>query len=246
MIKLENISHYYNLENKVNLSLKKKIIKNLLGGKIIWDNENASVCALKNINLSLKKGDRVGLIGLNGSGKSTLLKIIAKIYAPTDGELITQGKILAVLNGSSGIEGGFSGIENIYRLCFLYGLTKKQINQKIDEIISFSELQDFIELPVDAYSDGMKARLVFSIITSLDHDILLMDEIIGVNDAKFLNKSNTRINNFINKSKILIISTHSIEVIKKFCNKAILLDQGNLKEFGNIETVIKNFHLKNL
>ncbi|ELY2797872.1 ABC transporter ATP-binding protein [Cronobacter dublinensis] len=234
-LKLENVSVSYPIFDVKSRSLKANFVRLTTGGKISSNAKSVSVDALKNINLELCHGDRLALIGHNGAGKSTLLKIMAGIYEPTVGSVIKQGSIASLLDINLGMNPESSGRENIYSRGMLLGLSKREINEIIDDIIDFTELADFIDLPVRTYSSGMAVRLAFAISTAVKPEILLLDEVIGAGDASFMEKARKRIKELIASVGILVFSSHSENDVKMFCNKGIVLDAGEIKYVGDVE-----------
>jgi ABC-type polysaccharide/polyol phosphate transport system ATPase subunit len=223
-------------------SLKSRLLGNATGGLISSGDAVAVIKALHDINLSLNDGDRLGLLGHNGAGKSTLLKLLAGIYQPTAGSVVTSGRIVSTLNLSLGMELEATGIENIIIRGLLLGMKRAEIYRKIDEISAFTELGDYINMPVRIYSTGMTTRLAFATVTAMDSDILLMDEVIGTGDARFMDKAEKRLNEFMNRSKIIVLASHSEQVIKKFCNKAVLLEHGRIISCGLPQQVMDDYH----
>lgn len=205
-----------------------------IGGEIT-NNKLVEIKALNGISLDLVEGDRVALCGSNGCGKSTLLRILSKIYFPDSGTVSIKGNFSSLLDNQSGFEFEATGIDNIYIRGFLLGMSKKFIDNNIDDVISFSELGNFIQYPIKTYSSGMLARLSFSIINMLDPDIYLIDEHIGTGDEQFLDKIKNKINEIIEKKKILVISSHSKELITKFCNKTVMMKQGKIIATSSID-----------
>ncbi|EKY3091082.1 ABC transporter ATP-binding protein [Cronobacter dublinensis] len=234
-LKLKNVSVSYPIFDVKSRSLKANFVRLTTGGKISSNAKSVSVDALKNINLELCHGDRLALIGHNGAGKSTLLKIMAGIYEPTVGSVIKQGSIASLLDINLGMNPESSGRENIYSRGMLLGLSKREINEIIDDIIDFTELADFIDLPVRTYSSGMAVRLAFAISTAVKPEILLLDEVIGAGDASFMEKARKRIKELIASVGILVFSSHSENDVKMFCNKGIVLDAGEIKYVGDVE-----------
>ena len=220
-------------------SFRKSLI-NRLGGEIGHTSEK-KICvrALKNISFSLVAGDRVGLIGHNGAGKTTLLRLLANIYKPSRGNYVCRGKITSLFNANLGMDIDDTGLQNIRTMGTFLGMNKREIIQKRDDIIAFSELGDFIHLPVRTYSAGMVTRLSFALATAIEPDILLMDEGIGAGDASFFDKAEKRLNNFYKKIRVLVVASHSDELIQQLCNKAILLEKGAIKAFGEVTQVMK-------
>ena len=229
-----------------NRSLRKSLYNQYLG-KLGGDLQQSGgkhlhVRALDDISFRLEDGDRLGLIGHNGAGKSTLLNVLAGIYLPHTGVVRTAGKVTPLFNPSLGLDPDDTGYENIYTIGMFYGLSKKDRDKKRDEIIIFSELGDFIHSPARTYSSGMLLRLSFAIVTSLDPEILLVDEGIGAGDAAFANKATKRLEAFYEKINILVLASHSDELVKQICNKAILLEHGRILKIGDVEEVMDFYH----
>jgi ABC-type polysaccharide/polyol phosphate transport system ATPase subunit len=216
-------------------SLKKHFLKLSTGGKIV-KNENTHVLvkALHDITLSMKHGERIGLIGHNGSGKSTLLRLLSRIYEPTHGHIEIKGQISPMLDFFTGIEAEFTGYENIYTRGIILGLSHKEIKQQINQISEFTGLGDYLAMPVRTYSSGMKIRLAIAISTSIQPEILLIDEVFGAGDAEFMQKARQKMMSLLNQSSIVVMASHSNELIKEFCNKALVLEGGRVKYFGEV------------
>ncbi len=194
---------------------------------LFWKrNENELYTALKDINLDIKKGETVGLIGVNGSGKSTLLKLMTKIIYPTKGEIITHGKLTSLLELGAGFHQDFTGRENIYFNAAIFGLTRQEIDKRLDEIIEFSELGEFIDNPVRTYSSGMYMRLAFSIAINVDAEILLIDEILAVGDQHFQEKCFNKLQELKESDKTIVIVSHSLDQIENLCTRAIWINNG--------------------
>ena len=214
-----------------------------LGGEIHKSSrKHVFVRALHNISFKIETGDRLGLIGHNGAGKSTLLNVLAGIYQPHSGSLMSHGKVTPLFNPNLGLDIDDTGYENIYTMGMYYELNKSDIDAKCDEIIAFSELGDFIHSPVRTYSSGMILRLSFAIVTSLNPEILLLDEGIGAGDAAFAAKAASRLDSFYEKIDILVLASHSDSLIKQLCNKAILLDHGRILKMGAVDEVLDYYH----
>lgn len=196
---------------------------------------------LKGINLEIKRGEAVALIGTNGSGKSTLLKLMTKILYPNKGEIVVNGKLTSLLELGAGFHPDFSGRENIYFNASIFGLTKKEIDSKLYEIIDFSELNDFIDNPIRTYSSGMFMRLAFAVAINVNADILLVDEILSVGDEHFQNKCIEKMLELKEQGKTMVFVTHSMESVKKLCNRAIWLSNGKIKKDGDVDYVIKEY-----
>lgn len=224
----KNFSVYYDKTN----TIKEKIL--------FWNKSKKEVREiLKGINLNIKKGEVVGLIGVNGSGKSTLLKLMTKIIYPNKGKITTNGKLTSLLELGAGFHPDFSGRENIYFNASIFGLTKKQIDDRLDDIIKFSELEDFIDNPVRTYSSGMYMRLAFSVAINVDADILLIDEILSVGDQHFQEKCYSKIESLKEQGKTIVIVTHGMETVNRFCTRAVWLHEGKIKMDGEAEPVTK-------
>ena len=194
---------------------------------LFWKrNKSELFTALKDINLTINKGETVGLIGVNGSGKSTLLKLMTKIIYPTKGQIITHGKLTSLLELGAGFHQDFTGREYIYFNSSIFGLTKAEINKRIDEIIEFSELGEFIDNPVRTYSSGMYMRLAFSIAINVDAEILLIDEILAVGDQHFQEKCFKKLEELKNSDKTIVIVSHDLGQIEKLCTRAIWINNG--------------------
>jgi ABC-type polysaccharide/polyol phosphate transport system ATPase subunit len=238
-IEIKNVSLDIPIYN-TDKSFRSSLINKYIGGNIKTNKNMVQVQALRNISFSLKKGDRLGLIGHNGAGKSTLLNVLAGIYRPVIGNVEHNGTITPLFNLTPGLDPVDTGLENIYTIGMYLGMDKEEIRSKIDEIVAFTELEDFINLPVRTYSNGMVARLSFGVATSLEADILLIDEgIIGAGDDSFAKKAKTRLDKFYDKINILVLASHSRDLIKQLCNKAILLEHGNIKAFDTVERVFE-------
>lgn len=227
-----------------NKNLRISLIAGLTGGRILPKTMQAHsviVKALDDINIHLRSGDRVGLMGHNGAGKSTLLKVLAGVYHPTSGRISIEGRLTPLLNLTPGIEMEDSGYDNIFTVGMLLGMTKQEIAEKAPGIIEFSGLGDYINFPVRTYSSGMQARLAFAISTSLDPGILLLDEGIGAADAAFAEKAARRVNDLIERTEILVLASHSDTLIESMCDKALLMHHGKVLEFGGIDSVKKAY-----
>ena len=193
--------------------------------------------ALNDVSFSLNKGDRLGILGLNGAGKSTLLKAIAGVYKPTTGTIRKQGVLAPLLELGAGFENEYSGRENIFLYGAILGYSKKFLQSKVEEIIEFSELREFIDVPIKNYSSGMRSRLGFAICTLVEPDILILDEVLSVGDAKFKEKSEKKVMEMFNRGATVLFVSHSLEQVKKICNKAMILDHGKLIKYGDIDEV---------
>ena len=209
---------------------------------VFWNRKKAdSRTVLDDINLNIKKGETVALIGTNGSGKSTLLKLMTKIIYPTKGSIITDGKLTSLLELGAGFHPDFTGRENIYFNASIFGLTAAEIDKRVDEIIEFSELKDFIDSPVRTYSSGMYMRLAFSVAINVDADILLIDEILAVGDQHFQDKCFAKLHELKESDKTIVIVSHSLDSVKKLCDRAIWIYNGKVEKDGKTKEVIDEY-----
>lgn len=196
---------------------------------------------LNDINIDIKKGETVALIGVNGSGKSTLLKLMTQIIFPNKGTIETKGKLTSLLELGAGFHPDFSGRENIYFNSSIFGLTRKEIDARLDQIIEFSELKDFIDNPVRTYSSGMYMRLAFSVAINVDADILLIDEILSVGDQHFQEKCFNKMKELKKEGKTMVFVTHSMDTVKNLCDRAVWLYEGKVKMDGNTSEVVDEY-----
>ena len=226
-------------------SADRRSIKSLLRGAIpgarigLRGDGEVSVEALRNINLNLEGGDRLALVGPNGAGKTTLLKLLAGIYYPTFGEIRRSGSVTTLFNIGLGLDMNATGIENIYLANYLHGMSRSHIKTFVEDVIEFSDLGQFIYMPVRTYSSGMLTRLAFAIATAFSPDILLIDEIFGTGDAKFVSKSSIRMENLMKKARILVFASHNNSLIKKLCNKALLIREGKEVALGGVDEILQ-------
>lgn len=214
-------------------SLKNRLMQIATGGTLTSDHSGQVVVrALHDLNFQLADGDRVGLVGHNGAGKSTLLRVLSGVYAPTCGQVDLQGQVASLIDVSLGIDHEATGRENIFLRGALLGLSKRESNAKLDEIIEFSELGDYIDMPVRTYSSGMHLRLAFSVSTVIRPEILLMDEWLSVGDENFKHKAEARLGELMQATKILVIASHSRDLIMKTCTRVLWLEHGAIKMDG--------------
>jgi len=197
--------------------------------------------ALKNINLDIQKGTTFGIIGQNGSGKSTLLQIITGIIRPTSGTVKVEGRVSALLGLGAGFHREFTGRENVFMQGMLMRMKREEMERHFDEIVSFADIGDFIDQPVKTYSSGMYARLAFATAINVSPDILIIDEILAVGDDMFQRRCHNKLEEFKNSGKTVIFVSHSLSVVTKICNRAILLDRGNILETGNPEDLVNTY-----
>ena len=235
-IEVDNVSMKFNLSREKVDSLKDYIFKTIK--REIQYNE---FWALKNVSFSVVKGDSVGILGLNGAGKSTLLKVISGVFKPTEGHVDKHGKMVPLLELGAGFDPQYTGKENIYLYGAMLGYTKKFIDSKYDEIVEFSELQKFMDVPVKNYSSGMKSRLGFSIATVVEPKILILDEVLSVGDAKFRKKSEKKIMSMFDSGVTVLFVSHSLEQVQRLCNKAMILEKGKLIAYGDIDPISEQY-----
>ncbi len=224
--------HYPIFGYKSSESLSSGNLKNLHRSKF-----GHYLTALENISFDIEEGEGIGLVGRNGSGKSTLLRVLGGIYTPTAGSLSIKGKVTSMFSVNLGVQRNATGRENIVLRGIIKGLSQGEIRAKMDDIIAFSELESVIDFPVRTYSSGMAMRLSFSIATSFEHEILLLDEWIGAGDRQFQNKAAERMNNVVDHSRITVIASHNRALLKRICTKLIWLDEGVLRVYGPTEDV---------
>ena len=215
-------------------TLKEKIIR-------FSKNKKEVRTVLKNINVNIYKGETVALIGVNGSGKSTLLKLITKIIYPNKGSIKVKGKVSSLLELGAGFHPDFSGRENIYFNASIFGLSKKEIDKRIDDIIEFSELGEFIDTPIRTYSSGMYMRLAFSVAINIDADILLIDEILAVGDQRFQEKCMNKMKELKKQNKTMVFVSHSKEAVEFLCDRAIWINDGVVQMDGETKEVLKEY-----
>ena len=235
-IEVDNVSMKFNLSREKVDSLKDYIFKTIK--REIQYNE---FWALKNVSFSVEKGDRVGILGLNGAGKSTLLQVISGVFKPTEGHVDKHGKMVPLLELGAGFDPQYTGKENIYLYGAMLGYTKKFIDSKYDEIVEFSELQKFMDVPVKNYSSGMKSRLGVSIATVVEPKILILDEVLSVGDAKFRKKSEKKIMSMFDSGVTVLFVSHSLEQVQRLCNKAMILEKGKLIAYGDIDPISEQY-----
>ncbi len=235
-IKVEHMSMLFNLNKEKVDNLKEYFIK-LVTKKLHF----TEFWALKDISFTVEKGDRVGVLGFNGAGKSTLLKVISGVLKPTEGTVEVSGVIAPMLELGAGFDMNYSGKENIFLYGATMGYSRKFIEQKYDQIVEFSELKDFIDVPVKNYSSGMRARLGFAIATAVEPEILILDEVLSVGDAKFRKKSENKIRSMFEKGITVLFVSHSTEQVLSICNKAVILDHGKLIAEGSAEEICAQY-----
>ncbi len=240
-IKVENVSKSFRMKKRYRQATTiKSALLNLLKHQRVIQKEK-DFWALQGVSFEIPKGSTLGIIGSNGSGKSTLLKLIAGIQRPTSGGITTNGRISALIELGAGFHPEFTGRENIFINGIILGLSRKQIYRKLDDIIRFSELEDFIDNPVKTYSSGMYMRLAFAIAVAVDPEILIIDEILAVGDASFQRKCQNKINSFKADGKTIAIVTHDLGALERYCDRVLWLEKGELRAYGDVQSVMRMY-----
>lgn len=238
LIKFDNVTVDFPIYNASGRSLKKRLIQVATGGQLGSDKDGRVVVrALEGLTFTFQDGDRIGLLGHNGAGKSTLLRLLSGVYAPTSGHAEINGEIGSLIDISLGTDPEATGRENIYLRGGLLGMTRAEINEQMNEIIEFSELGDFVDMPLRTYSTGMHLRLAFAVSTIVRPEILLMDEWLSVGDEGFKLKAEQRMGDLVKSTNILVIASHSKELIQHTCNRAIWLEHGKIRMDGQTDAV---------
>ncbi len=232
MVKIEfdNVTLRYPIYGSHGMSLRSHLMRVATGGNIEKDSRTTVITALKDVSFTLSDGDAVGLIGHNGAGKSTLLRTIAGIYPPSSGKMLRQGKTSTVFEIGAGLDPELSGYDNIIHLGMMMGLSYSEAKALTPDIEEFTELGDFLQLPIRTYSSGMTMRLMFAVATAVTPEILLLDEMFSTGDAGFKEKSQARIQKIIDAAKIFVFASHDMSLIKSYCNRVFQLEHGHLKE----------------
>jgi len=239
IISLQNITVKYRLIKERKRTFQAHLINYLKGRR----REAQTLWALRDISLEIAKGESWGFIGHNGAGKSTLLKVISGVIRPAEGKMIVKGTTAPLIELSAGFDKELTGRENIYLNASILGLSRKEIDEKFERIVEFSELQDFINAPIKSYSSGMVARIGFAIATEVNSDILIIDEVLAVGDARFRKKSKERILDFQKKGGTVIFVSHNTEEVKNLCDKVLWLDHGRMNMVGDPQTVVSAYEL---
>lgn len=222
-------------------SLKKQLLRATTGGRIVSDHGLTAVRAINGISMDLKDGDRLGLVGHNGAGKTTLLRVLAGVYEPTSGTVSVDGSVIPLLDIGLGIDYESTGFENILLRGAVLGVKRRDLKALTEHVVEFTELGDYLSMPVRTYSSGMVLRLSFGISTSMTPDILLLDEFFGVGDSAFFQKAERRLNQLVSKSGIMVFASHSQELIRRLCNKAVWMEKGMVRMSGDPETVLAQY-----
>lgn len=230
LLRVEHVGMEFNLGKERIDDFREYVIRMLTGKKLQRD----EFWALKDVSFKVEEGDRIGILGLNGAGKSTLLKVIAGVFKPTEGKVVRNGKIVPLLELGAGFDKNYTGRENIFLYGAVLGYSRKYMESKFDQIVKFSGLGEFIDVPIKNYSSGMKSKLGFSIATIAEPEILILDEVLSVGDAKFRKKSERKIKRMMKDGTAVLFVSHSIKQVKRICNKALILDHGKLVAMGDV------------
>ena len=231
-VEVKNVSILFNLNKEKVDNIKEYFVK-FVTRKLMF----TEFWALKDISFTVNKGERLGILGFNGAGKSTLLKTVAGVLKPTKGSVTVHGVIAPLLELGAGFDSNYSGKENIFLYGATMGYSRKYIQERYDEIVEFSELKDFIDVPVKNYSSGMKARLGFAIATAVEPEVLILDEVLSVGDAKFRRKSEAKVSSMFDRGVTVLFVSHSTEQVRRLCDKAIILDKGKIIAQGEVNEI---------
>jgi len=235
-LKFSNVTVQYPVYNSRGKSLRNQIVRISTGGLIEQESARVQIItALKDVSFELRHGDTVGLLGHNGAGKSTMLRTMAGIYTPITGSILREGRVATVLELGAGMDSELSGYENIVRMALLLGLSEQEIKRKIADIEDFTQLGDFLNLPVRTYSAGMATRLMFAVATSTEPEILLVDEVFGAGDAEFQEKARSRMEALISSVGIFVFASHDLEALKRYCQRFFRLEHGRVVEITSDE-----------
>jgi ABC-type polysaccharide/polyol phosphate transport system ATPase subunit len=242
VLDLDGVSVSFPIYHGGSRSLKKSLLFRSSAGRIGRDvSQRVTINALRSISLSLKRTDRLALIGSNGAGKTTLLRVMAGIYEPTAGCISIRGRISPMFDIGLGIDSDLSGYDNIRIRGLVLGLSSREIESRLPDIAEFTDLKDYLDMPVRVYSSGMIVRLTFAIATCFKPEILLMDEWIVAGDTHFMNKAKHRIETFVDEASVLVLASHDFDVCRRWCNKGLWLQQGQIQAFGNVDDVIRQY-----
>ena len=233
LLRVEHVGMKFNLSKERVDDFREYVIRMLTGKKLKKD----EFWALKDINFELHEGERIGILGLNGAGKSTLLKVIAGVFKPTEGKVVRNGKIVPLLELGAGFDKNYTGRENIYLYGSVLGYSRKYMDEKYNQIVKFSGLGEFIDVPIKNYSSGMRSKLGFAIATIAEPEILILDEVLSVGDRKFRRKSERRILKMMENGTAVLFVSHSLAQVQRICNKAMILDHGQMIAFGDVDEI---------
>ncbi len=235
-VKVENVGVVFNLNKEKVDNIKEYFIK-LITKKLRF----TEFWALRNVSFTIEKGERLGVLGFNGAGKSTLLKTVAGVLKPSEGSVEVEGVIAPLLELGAGFDMNYTGKENVFLYGATMGYSRKYIEERYDEIVEFSELGDFINVPIKNYSSGMRARLGFAIATAVEPEVLILDEVLSVGDAKFRTKSENKVKSMFDKGVTVLFVSHSTDQVRRLCNKAIILDHGKIIANGDAGEVCAKY-----
>ena len=235
LLRVEHVGMKFNLSKERVDDFREYVIRMLTGKKLKKD----EFWALKDINFELHEGERIGILGLNGAGKSTLLKVIAGVFKPTEGKVVRNGKIVPLLELGAGFDKNYTGRENIYLYGSVLGYSRKYMDEKYNQIVKFSGLGEFIDVPIKNYSSGMRSKLGFAIATIAEPEILILDEVLSVGDRKFRRKSERRILKMMENGTAVLFVSHSLAQVQRICNKAMILDHGQMIAFGDVDEIVE-------
>lgn len=241
LIHLNDVRLEYETHHDRTNSLKEFIVNKLTRRSYVTE-KISKINALNKLNIDIFEKDRVGIIGLNGSGKSTLLKVISGILKPTSGDLFVDGSVQPLIEIGAGFDPEFTGRENIYLNGYMLGYTKKQLKLKEQEIIDFTDLEKFIDVPVKYYSSGMSVRLAFTIATSISPDIMVIDEMLAAGDAAFVSKAERRLNKLIEQARALVVVSHDLGFISRICTRTIVMNKGEMVFDGATADALDFYH----
>ena len=236
IITVDNVSMRFRMDKNKTTSLKEWVVTHLLGKQ-----QYEEFSALRDVSFEVKRGEIVGIIGRNGAGKSTLLKVISGIFKPTEGKVVTAGRVAPMLELGSGFDMELSGHDNIFLNGAILGFSEEFLKSKYDEIVAFSELGEFIDMPLKTYSSGMLARLAFSVATMIEPEILIVDEILSVGDAAFQEKSRSRMMSMMSGGTTVLFVSHSLQQIREMCDRVIWLEHGEIRMLGETNTVCEAY-----
>ena len=245
MINIENVSMKFNLGIEKEFSIKQAFV-NFFSGKNKKKKKNEEFWALRDVNFNINKGEVIGLIGSNGAGKSTLLKVVSGVMKPTEGKVEVHGVISPMIELGAGFDGNLTARENIYLNGAILGYSKEFLDSKFDEIVEFSELKDFLEVPVKNFSSGMTAKLAFSIATIVNPEILIVDEILSVGDIKFQEKSKNKMMEMIKGGTTVLYVSHSLQSIKELCTRVVWLEHGKVIKIGDTKKICDEYYKKQM
>lgn len=247
LIQLQNASVTFPIYDSTSRSLKTRLLSGSTGGRIQSSSASkrgTAVRALDNLNVTLEHGDRVALVGHNGAGKTTLLRLLAGIYEPSEGRVIIEGRPVPLFDIALGMDPDSTGYENIILRGLFLGVSRARIESQIEAIAEFTELGDFLNLPLRTYSSGMRMRLAFAVSTSIEPEILLLDEGLGTGDASFVDKANRRITEFTDQASIIVLAAHSEALVRRMCDKALLLEHGCLVNVGPVGEIFADYNAR--